>query len=353
MDERRKKDIIRYTLQSYLGKSLRDLVLNETHKAAISRLNSMREERFEQLCLDLINEIHRRNGMSFETPNELGAKLLKISDQKFKNLIVETLTVFYMRNTCYKQEEMPEFLENMTNLIAELKNCAESETFLCQVEKLNFYDKIYEFYDFIKNKSVSEPVILKMKTFTDEHLDKRAYDFIDSLCYPDIFLKALMKSEIFEKEIKSDSIKFEQFQKNYDEIIKSQNIDGLELNVKSTIAKKNLVEIISTIVNSISIPSKKIVCFESELSTLIQILELIETEIRFKKQFDLQDASLKLSDILNSIVSKGELLSQENLNELKIQQVSVELMSNSISREESFKLVLDIAKDIRKALAFI
>ena len=56
MDDRRRKDIIRYTLQSYLGKSLNDIIINESHKTAINRLCSMKDERFEQLCFDLIND---------------------------------------------------------------------------------------------------------------------------------------------------------------------------------------------------------------------------------------------------------------------------------------------------------
>lgn len=112
-------------------------------------------------------------------------------------------------------------------------------------------------------------------------------------------------------------------------------------------------DILSILVGSISIPSKKIEYFETELLTLVQILELVEKEIKYKNHMDLNEASLKLSEILNSIVSKGSYLAIQNLNDLKIQQVSVELINSSVSRDESFKLVLDIAKDIRKALSCI
>ena len=353
MDEKRRKDVIRYTFQSYLGKNLRDMVITEHQKIAINRMNSMKEDRFNQLCLDLINEIHRRNNMNYEPPNELGAKLLKISEQKFKNLVMETLTVFYMRNTQYMQEDTPEFLENMTALILDLKNCADVDSFLCQLDGLSFYNKIYEFLEFIKRKGIAEQVVVKMKETIDQRVERDAVDFIESLNFPERFLETLIKSEFFEKEIKSCPVRMEQFQVFHKNISSANLFENANIEKRSNLIKQNMSDILSILVGSISIPSKKIEYFETELLTLVQILELVEKEIKYKNHMDLNEASLKLSEILNSIVSKGSYLAIQNLNDLKIQQVSVELINSSVSRDESFKLVLDIAKDIRKALSCI
>jgi hypothetical protein len=349
MEARREKDIIRYTLQSYIGKSIKDITLGEHQKIAISRLSGMKNERFDQLCGDLINEIQRRNGMDFVPPTVLGEKLIQISDLKFKNLVMETLTVFYLKNTQYEVEDMPEFVENVKMLIKSLKEQTERDLFLNQIENLGFYGKIYEFLDFAKKSDLDIQILSQMKKYVDEKVGKDSFEFIELCEFPDLFLKSFFSSE------RLNLIKNEKMKILYDQII---NLP-VEMNYeeRSELIKKNMIEMIAIVINSTAISSKKIEYFENEISGVVEVLEGIESEIQTKTPIDLDKASLKLSEILENIITKGSnklsFLSTDHINELKIQQLTVELINNSQSRNESFKLVIEIAKDIRKALMYI
>ena len=349
MEEKRRKDIIRCTLQSYLGKSIKDLTLGEQQKTAVVRLTGMRNERFDQLCDDLINEIHRRNGLDFNNPTVLGEKLFIISDQKFKNLVMETLTVFYFKNPNYQAENMPEFIEKVKILIKDLKEQTEKEIFINQIENLGFYSKIYEFLDFVKRSGIDGEITTIMKEFVDQKVEEDGFDFFELLEFPDLFLKRFFENE---KKMKNENF-YEKIKNLYNEVLQLSNGTSKNYNEKSEILKNNITEIISVVIQNVSIPSKKIEFFENEISGVVEVLEEVEKEIETKMSMNLDNASLKLSEILENIISKGSNLTNEHINELKIQQVSVELINNKQSRNESFKLVLEIAKDIRKALSSI
>lgn len=350
MDEKR-KEVIRCTLQSYIGKTLKGVEMDDNQKAAISRLSNMKKERFEQLCLDLTNEIQRRNGLSYDPPNELGSKLIMISDQKLKNLVMETLTVFYIKNTEYKNEELPEFLNNLSLLISDLKTQTENEIFLGQFEALGFYNKMYEFIDFVKRRGIHDDITNKMRKFIDEKVENDSFEFIEALTFPEAFLDAFERSEVFQREIGCKPIALEKFEKLRCEIGSVNSLDGADLDSRTKAIKRNMCEVLTILIENIAIPSKKIEYFENEITGVVQVLEEIEDEIENRKTTDLDLISSKLAKILENIVKKGTDISKSNIGDLKIQQISVENISHTISRQESFKLVLDIAKDIRKALA--
>ncbi|ELA42318.1 uncharacterized protein VICG_00718 [Vittaforma corneae ATCC 50505] len=343
MSQPTNKDVVRYTLQSFIGKTRRDFEMDDRQREAIQRLCQLKDEKFEELCEDIANEIHRRSGMKYNKNSKIQDKFMKLSDHKFKNLVIDTLTVFYLKNPEYKMEEMPEFLENMKILIDQLKVDSEKAMFLAKLEKLNFYNKLKEFLEYTRKQGTDEKIVSHVMNAVDGKISNDASNFCEILSFPNIFLEKLNETKIFKE---SD---FQKFEDHRNKILSTLSNDSISFREKSKTIKQELREIMSLVIEKSTIPALKIECFDDEIMEIIGLLDLLRTNIESSGRLDLNQIGATFSDIIDRIIEKARFkVDKEFISEIKIQKISLESLGDLPSKIESFQLIIDVVCDVRK-----
>lgn len=343
MSEQRNNDVIRYTLQSFIGKAIREIDITNRQQEAIKRLCQLKEDRFEDLCSDIVNEIHRRSGMNYDKNNKMSDKFSRLSNDKFENLVIDTLSVFYLKNPEYKMEEMPEFLDNLKILIDNLKEDLEKSSFLSKLEKLDLYNKIYTFLNLAKKKGIDENIILSIQSSIDSKISNESVNFLEILAFPKLFLEQISGSRIFKD---SESTELLQLKDDIEKTLDDRNIDITE---RSEMIKVKLVEILSILIMKSDIPARNIECFQAAIDQLISALQMIKNQLEGTEMIDFgQVYSILVSSIQEVHEKTKDKASESSLTELEMLKISLESLTQSIDKRNSIKLVIDAVKDIRK-----
>lgn len=347
MIQKNDKNVIRCTLQSFLGKSIKSFQIGERQEEAIQRLSQLKEDKFNELCYDIVNEIHRRSGLNYDQNSKMNEKFMKLSDQRFKNLIVDTLTVFYSKNgDLRKEDQNPEFLDNLKGLITQLKQDSEKSTFLSKLEKLNFYNKLIEFLEYVKKQGADEQIIFHLQKAVDCKIADDAYNFCEFLSFPKILLEKLSKTEFFNNSEKNELEKYK------NTIFSTLSNNTINYKEKSVLIKQDLIKIMTIIINQSKIPTSKIECFDQEIKEMIKLLEKLQKDIEEDKETCFESVGSILSAIIDSVNNKSKIkLGNDNLSEIQVQKISLELLSDMETRSDSYQLVVETIKDIRKVLS--
>lgn len=345
------RDIIRYTLQSYVGSMFTETKMSGRQKEAIRRLSSLRRDKFQELCHDIINEIHRRGGVKYNTDNKMIQKFAMLSTEKFKNLVVDTLIVYYQKNPEARMEEPPAFLENLGTLIESLKVDSEREIFLERLKRLEFYNKIQEFVSYSTGFGIDREITDHINECVLHAIERESTHFIECFSYPETLLQKIEESEPFKALCRRCPDILEEFQTS-----KKLVFDAIERRCMSA-ARDELLKIMKAVIHSTTIPAKRIECFGSEIKAVIGALESVKHDLEGISPADLSVLSRNLGTSVDQIIkkSKDEGLSTETVNSLHIHKVTLEGLPSSVSRIEAFSVVLCIAKELRdifKSISF-
>lgn len=337
------KNVVRCTLQSYIGTEIKDIEMGARQREAVHRLCQLREEKFEELCCDTVNEIHRRSGMKHDMNNKMYRKFLKLSDQKFRNLVADVLTVFYLKNPDYKMEDVPEFLESLKDVITQLKMDSEKSTFLEKVEKLDFYNKILEYIEYTRKSGTDERITTHMANAVEEKISADVINFFEFLSFPKIFLEKMREMKIFKR------IGCKRLDVCRECILKAFSDSSIGAKTRSEVVKQNLIEIMTMLINGSKIPALQIECFDQEITVLINLLDSLRADLEKGNEVDLNLVGARLSEMVETVASKAELeVGREVVSEVKLQRISLESLGELSSKMESFQLIIDVIKDMRK-----
>ncbi|KAM0681517.1 hypothetical protein GINT2_000029 [Glugoides intestinalis] len=345
MEEQSKKDVIMYTLQSFIGKSIDVIEINEHQHEAIQRLMGLQEKYFEKLCNDLVNEIHRRSGIKYKQDTQIQYKMTRLSDKRFNDLVIETLTVFYYRNPEYKSEKMPNFIKSMKGLILQMKNTVGKTSFIKKIDELEFYNKLYAFLDYVKHFGINEELSSKIKIALDEKVKNESMNFLEVLSFPKVFLEKVRQTSAFK-----DSKEHALLDDYKNKILYSLSDRSIDILKRSALIKDHISKMMVVLIKQLVIPAKKLEYFDQELKDLIEILELIKADLEGNQIIDFQETVRKFSSIIEKILEKKTETDSELASEANILKISLEFVGEEMPRIEAFQTIFDIAKDVRKLI---
>jgi len=351
------KNVVRCTLQSYIGKNAKTLELGARQREAVERLCQLRDDKFEELCNDTINEIHRRSGLRYDTGNKMQDKFTRLNDQRFKSLVLDILTVFYLKNPSYKMEDFPEFLGNLKKLIDQLKIDAERTMFLKRLESEAFYHKIDEYMEKLKWERIMQqqernslqernlPPQLSNHDLLEKNETVRFFEF---LSFPKSLIDLINETETCRK---IDCQKLANCRKR---ILDTFSNTKLDLKNKIAMAKHDLTEIVNLWLPSPTISSLQLASFNQEINEMIDILDSLTLEAMGSDKLDLNQLGARLLGITERVVHKSEDHPQkESLYTIRLRKISLESLADLSSKTDSLQLIIDMIKDIRKLLAEI
>lgn len=324
------KNVVRCTLQSYLGKDIKGIVLGARQREAVHRLSQLNDDKFDELCSDTINEIHRRSGVKYDTENKMQAKFCKLNEERFKSLIIDILTVFYIKNPAYEMENFPEFVGNVKLLINQLKIEAEKTLFMKRLETEELYNKMCSYVETTKNGEASAE-------FPNEIIR-----FFEFLSFPKIFIDKISKTEILRE---TDCQKLEECRKR----LVSTFLDSeINYNTKSDMAKYDITQIIEILHNQATTQTIGIECFDHEIKAIIEILDSLTLDMMQSDEIDLNLLGTKLLSIMNKILRKADgRTAEKDLYKVNLKKIPLESLGDLPSKTDSFELIIDVIKGIR------
>lgn len=339
-------DIKRYTMQSFVGSHLSTMQISHRQKEAIERLVRLTDDKFDGLCEDIVSEIHRRNGIQNSTENTTSPhaspvhdRLAQLSEDKFKNLVVDVLLVHSYKQPNSEPLKLDQFMNNLQHLIAELNGLAENERFINKIKDLTFLNKLEEYNKYIKErKRVPNEITDEIEKAIKEEKSERSGRLLDVLAYPDVLIEELNKVKENE-EIKKSKEKIRELmngEKNEEEI------------------KENIIKIIREVMGRMVIPARRVEAMKEELEIIVEVLEEIEKDMKGTYKVKLNEMSKRISGALNTILEtmKGREKKGDKaiINELAVQKVFVDELDASSSKMDAFQHVLKLAKAIRKGV---
>lgn len=357
------KEVIRYTLQSFVSPHITNSELSSRQKEAIQRLIYLSPEKFENLCSDIVNEIHRRSGMSFDPLGPLQEKLSRLNIEKFRNLVIDTLLVFNYKNPGSEVLKMEDFLSNLENLIENLKIKSDKEKFINKIKNQPFINKITEFNRYLRRtKIIDLEIIDEIDKEIAAEVDRKTHYLFDCLLYPKIFISQVDNSDL------RDDPEYIYHRKNLLNLFEEKDgcsgckkdSDNKELNkfkdqiigddTKNKLIKSEIQKIISLIIDKSNIPAKRIEYFEREINLVLDALYEIKRDIIGEACVNLEEISNTLIFSIDGIIDKFKVIDSENddfLNILQMHKVSMETLGDSVTKSEAFKQVLSLAKDLQ------
>lgn len=335
---RNQNNLIKYTLESFIGKPITEIEVSERQKEAIQRLLNLKDEKFEELCKDVTNEIFRRNGMSYDLSNKMCEKFSMLSLENFKNLVVDVLVVYYEKNTDQKPETMPVFLNNLETLILNLKIESEKESFLNKVKDVQFYQKIMEFIDYMK-PGKSNGIAEYMKECVESEIRKDNHSFLDSLSFPKILINEIEDCAFF-KYLSYESTK--EFNER-----KLNILTNLEEKENEIQVKNDLIKIVEIIIMNSRIPARKIQWFETEIKTVIQNLDIIKNGLRANKSIEIKPVYDNILEAVDKVYEKTKNLDfiRNRIKVFTIYKNNGPGYFESKTNAECYELVIGMAKD--------
>lgn len=184
------REVIKYTLQSYLGS-----YVNTSKEEALSKMKDLPADNFDELVNDIVNEIHRRTNLEYDrTDRPMRKKLTKLKDEKFKNLVSDVLDVFNFRYPHYA-ENIDDDITKISKLISFLKTEDDITEQIIDETNINLKYKI--FLEYVKNKYVDEDdkIVDYMIEYTNKNMEYEFDDSINTLFNYKLFIENIDKSK--------------------------------------------------------------------------------------------------------------------------------------------------------------
>lgn len=350
MGDDNSQKIVKYTLESYIGRPISEIETNERQKEAIERLMNLREDKFQELCYDVSNEIHKRNGMKYDVTNKMSKRFSMLTEKNFKNLVVDLLVVYYRKNPNKKPETMPVFLNSLEDLIETLKSESANESFIKKIEGLGLYHKIQEMIYYIR-RNIGEQITEELEQILDyvsleieTEIGTESCKFFEALSYPEIFVNNYLSSKYCSKLCDAEVSKVK--------AIKEYIQETIRLKEPNDLTKNKMCDLMKLIIDNVCIPAKHFQNYEKETKYVIESLENIKDELTNKTSMDISKALDKLDTVIERFKET------DFNNEIDHYKPMFKEMTKKINNTEYcdnkldiFKTILHFAKDFSTVLS--
>lgn len=336
MSEDMDKDVVKYTLQSYIGSHV--VSCSEEKKIeAVKKMENLPRENFDELVRDIVNEIHRRCDMAYdESDKPMREKLIKLRDDKFKNLAYDVLTVFNNRYFKNSKSDIKDEINNLGKLISLLK--VEEETGEEIISETNEKIKFKLFVEYVK-RFHNDKIVEYMENFVKESIEKDLNNNFQILFN---YKKLIHKID----NSKYKNLKEYQFYKSNIKRIERMNIDG---KIRKNLLMKEFLNISELLYNNQFYYEEG--CVRDDVNHLINIIARYNSNLTKEKSF-LNEVHTEIIEVVNKIIERADSIDYINKNILKRLQGIVDLNKTCISdpRIEYDEFVIEISKTVRELL---
>ncbi|KAF9763464.1 hypothetical protein NGRA_1253 [Nosema granulosis] len=335
MSEEMDKDVVKYTLQSYIG-SYTGSSNEEKKQAAVEKMENLPNGNFDELVGDVINEIHRRSGMAYDNRDKpMRVKLVKLRDDKFKNLAVDVLHVFNNRYFKNSKSDIKDEISNLGKLISILK--VEEENGEEIIKETNEKMKFKLFVEYIK-RFHNDKIVEHMESFINEAIELDLNNSFDILFNYKIFLKKIDNSKYKNLE------EYKIYKSNIQRIEKM----NLDTKTKKEMIKKEYLNISDLLVEKQFFSEETRI--RDDVNYLINLLRRYSDNEK-ESASSLNSIHSNIINLTNRIADKAFYISYINKNTVRklrdIADKNLEISTSKISFDE---FVLEISKTIRTLL---
>ncbi|KAK6090194.1 hypothetical protein P3W45_000742 [Vairimorpha bombi] len=342
-----KREVIKYTLQSYLGS-----YVNTSKGEALNKMKGLPADNFDELVKDIVNEIHRRTNLEYDySDRPMRKKLTKLKEEKFKNLVSDVLEVFNFRYPQYA-ENIDDDINKISKLITFLKT--EDDITEQIINETNFNLKYKIFIEYIKNKYVDEDdkIVDYMIEYTNKNME---YEFDDSL-------NALFNYKFFIENIDKSKYaglkKYNFFKENISRI---ENMN-IESDIRKDLISSEFHNMLKLIIDNQYFYEKDII--KNNISNLIDIIQKIDylpksqyiknqkekSAISFAQDVNVEETSVNQEDTINIKNTIENII----MNCAKMDYISslyIEKLSKLITKTKLYSPdILSIISNIRNIL---
>jgi len=320
---------IRKSLQSFVGIHIDDMEVSERQKEAIQRLMCLPDEKFDNLCNDVVNEINRRSGLKHAEKGPMQEKLGNLSLGKFKNLVFDVLLVYNYRNSGGDKINFEEFISHLDEAIAEMK--MHNKNIVSTIRQMDFLSTMKEYHRYVTmnyrlNPELKEEISEKIELESKNKVES----FVYCLSHPKEVIKYLDSGKMKGNDM---------FQYKKDMIMRVLG-DGELTHEKRSILKSEMITIFSLMAEEVEYQEKSL---PLELGMITEILEDIRKDICGEGCVNLEEISGKMSSIVDSLI-----LQRSESNDLKLHKVALESLDESVTKMDAFEMILKLAQDVNE-----
>lgn len=336
MSEEMDKDVVRYTLQSYIG-SYNVNCSEEKKMAAVKKMENLALSNFNELVGDVVNEIHRRCNMAYEESDKpMRGKLTKLRDDKFKNLAVDVLNVFNNRYFKNSKSDIKDEITNLGKIISLLK--VEEETGEGIIHETNEKIKFKLFLEYVK-KFHNDKIVEYMEKFVQESIEMDQNNNFQVLFNYKMLIHKVENS-------KYKNLKEYQIYKSNIRRIENMNIDS---QIKKNLLKKEFLNISELLYDKQFYFEESSI--KNDVNHLINLLGRYNSD-ETKEKTLLMEIHVEIIQVVNRIIEKADLIDYVNKNIVRKLQKIVDIDKACISdpRREYDEFIVEISKTVRELL---
>ncbi|EOB11777.1 hypothetical protein NBO_857g0001 [Nosema bombycis CQ1] len=337
VNEELDKDVVRYTLESYLGSYVSSSD-KDKKQTAVEKILNLKKENFDELVNDIINDIHRRSNMAYDNQEKpMRNKLTRLRDEKFKNLVYDVLQVFNFRHCKKPNTDIKDEIENLSKLISILKVEDESNDNI--LNENNRTLKFKHFIEYIKNYH-NDKTVEYMENYIQESLDQDTDDNFEILFNYKMLLHKLDNSKYKNlkeyKIYKSNIRRIEEM--NVEKKVKRSLIDKEYMNISELLLSKQY--------------HFEEVCIKNDINHLINLFSKYNNNEHINKS---DESSFNLfakniARIVYNIVNKANMISYTNKNIVADLKNIADRSLECRSCTEYDRFILEVTNKIRDLL---
>lgn len=291
-------EIIRFTLNSYIGSLLKEINISKRQKEAISKMLFLSEPQFNELIADIITEIQLRS-----TKTASNSKLSKLNEDKFKNLVIDVFLVYnhkYPSENLQNNTEIESLINDLEALISKLKENEEERVMNKILNERTIQGRVDVYSNYLISifgkYNENTKVILAMKELLTFDKKVKLFEFEEFFQVGDKMVNETNEEYFYYKN---------KFNESYGNIRKKYFINIVELLYDIHENNEKNDEFFNKEVNGIIEILNRIK--ENEYNGL-QVAENVKNIIeRFKNKFN--DDNIELNNVLSEIdtfIKKGE-----------------------------------------------
>ncbi|ORE00428.1 hypothetical protein A0H76_925 [Hepatospora eriocheir] len=288
---------------------------NDNQVNALEKLKRLPLISFKKLVQDVVNETKRRENGSFIQNDKMQPKFMKLSDSKFRNLIIDVLKT-YNEKFIVRDEEISVISDKKE---IKINKKELSRSFLNSIRTFDFYKKLIEFVKFANVGIEIEEYMTQEIKITCEKDSER---FFDSLALPEVYFT----NQKINKNIK------EEYKKIVDEkVYKREQIQELIIRSVESIIKEIEYEKVSYV------------------NLLISILTQSKIELDSKEENKNEKNIKEDPNLINSLILLEEIKNKNILLEERIMYYEEKLLQLKTKNNKNL-LIFEMSKEIYENL---
>ncbi|KAM0671576.1 hypothetical protein OCOL_001367 [Ordospora colligata] len=356
MAARLNRELARYELESYAATETSEARTGTRQVNAVEKMSLLPEKSFDDLVIDVVNELHRRKDMPhLPLQSAMQKKLYKIKDEGFRSLVMDVLAVLSQKSVeeGSLSGDVNGLIDNIDKMIISIKKDMESEE--RSVEEICSEDDIIKkTYMFISHVRC----ILSKNgedTFLAEHMMDQFKMFSDDRCADG--LKMLLDIDVFLK--KCNDLGYE---RNEEYKYHRDNIERLlHSNLNSGMKKKMIADEAAKIYSIVAMENTRLKevterHMRSKINEVVEVLCSIRKDVQEEKDIDVSAYAacmVRISKEFMALAVESDFMDQAN--EFEQLNQSLETLENMSKGEcydeEPLLVMLSIAKLVKVILA--